>query len=190
MSMVTLEDVISEYREQIRNTLGRLGVATSDLDDVEQEVLRAVARGLEQFDPLLSSDPEQAFRRWIWEICRRQAASHRRARLCRREVLFDTGEMDCWEGEAPGAEAHCLMAERTALLSALLEQLDPQRRAVLVAYELDGVPMVDVATRLGISANTAWTRLRLGLADLRTAWIRMTSGRAVSTGSLGSGGQR
>lgn len=59
--------------------------------------------------------------------------------------------------------------ERAALLATLLARLEPRRRAVVMAYELEGVAMVDVAAAQGIPLNTAWNRLRLGREDLRAA---------------------
>jgi hypothetical protein len=66
-----------------------------------------------------------------------------------------------------------LEAERKDLLHALLATLEPRRRAVIVAYELEGIAMQDVAARMSISVNTAWNLLRLAREDLRAAYCRL-----------------
>lgn len=68
--------------------------------------------------------------------------------------------------------------ERVDLLSALLGTMEPERRALVMAFELDKLPMTDAAALFGISLNTAWNRLRLGREDLRAAWRKIgTKGR-------------
>ena len=48
----------------------------------------------------------------------------------------------------------------------------PERRQVVVAYEIEGMAMSDIARAYGVSLNTAWNRLRLGREDLRIIWRR------------------
>lgn len=113
-------------------------------------------------------------RGWLFGICERQAASHLRHVSKRGEVLYPNQELD-WESTGVSVEDMLSAEERLALLQHLLSRLDPARRAIVVAYELDGLRMDDVAAALGIPVNTAWNRLRLGRADLRTAWKRLAN---------------
>jgi RNA polymerase sigma factor (sigma-70 family) len=166
----TLESVVRQHGAWIRKTLFRLGIRPDDLEDILQEVLRAVARGLPAFDPARAARPEGALSGWLFAICERQAANHRRASCRRAEVLRDTDELDKLGCAMPTCEESFLFHERRARLQALLDGLEPQRRAVIVAYELDGVPMADVASMLGIPVNTAWNRLRLAREDIRAGW--------------------
>lgn len=55
---------------------------------------------------------------------------------------------------------------------ALVDALEPDRRAVLVAHVLEGDPIHEVARRLGISEATAHKRLRRAREDLRAAMLR------------------
>src|SRR5262249_46586642 len=106
------------------------------------------------------SSPDTAVRGWLFGICERQAASHRRAELKRGEVLHANDELDLPQ-TAPTAEERLIDQERRALLMQLLASVGPQRRAVVIAYELEGIAMADVAAALSIPVNTAWNRLRL-----------------------------
>lgn len=88
----------------------------------------------------------------------------------------------------PPLGAPCQSGRQTAaprglsLLFELLSALEASCRAVVVAYELEEMEMVDVAATLGIPVNTAWNRLRRGRADLRAAWRRKgASGADTST---------
>jgi len=169
--------IVADYSAFIRRTLQQFGVRASELDDVTQAVLCAVARGLDAFDPALSTDPPNALRGWLVSICERQAASARRhAARHAVELLAEQVELDAQPSAAASAEDELVELERVALLDRLLRLLDPHRRAVVLAYDVRGVAMAEVAVALGIPVNTAWNRRRLGLDDLRAAWRRLSSG--------------
>lgn len=172
MDKPTFESIVSEYRRWIRKTLSRLGICSSDLDDVVQAVLRGVARGLPTFDPSRATAPEKAVSSWLFAICQRQAANHRRAKCRRREDIRETRELDAFGSGAPTPETSLLACELEARLHEVLQEIDPDRRAVIVAYELEGISMAEVAVMFGIPVNTAWNRLRLAREDIREAFRR------------------
>ena len=182
MEKPTFENIVREHGRFIRQTLARLGVASRELSDVEQEVLRGVDRGLPTFDPELSANPSNALRGWIFAICERQAANHRRARGRKSELLFTNDELDTKPVAAPGSEERLIAEERRAILMYLLDELEPQRRAVIVAHELEGIAMADIAAACAIPVNTAWNRLRLAREDLREAWVRHEAARPAAYG--------
>jgi RNA polymerase sigma-70 factor (ECF subfamily) len=178
---LTVESIIQEYSAFIRHTLTHLGVCTRDVHDVEQEVLRGVDRRLSAFNPSVSVNPGFAVRNWLYSICERQAANHRRRRARRNELLYTTSELDSEAAAGPDSEQRFDLEQRKRILALLLEELDPQRRAVIVAYELEGTPMADIAAALSIPVNTAWNRLRLARADIRERWDRYERQRSTVT---------
>ena len=168
----TFESIVLEHGTFIRRTLAQLGVASRDLRDVEQEVLRGVNRRLPAFDPELAANPANAVRAWLFAICERQAANHRRTRARRAELIVTNDELDTSAASGPNSEERLVFEQRKAVLMRLLDELEPQRRAVIVAYELEGIAMADVAVAFSIPVNTAWNRLRLAREDLREAFER------------------
>jgi RNA polymerase sigma-70 factor, ECF subfamily len=165
----TFEKIVSRFLSLLRRTIARSGVRRCDLEDVLQEVLKAVHRGLPVFEPSATGDPERALRAWMQGICGRQAANHHRARVHRREELRETGEIEDFCGEGPTAEEQLLNHEQAALLEEALDATAPERRAALLAHVLDEVPMVEIARRQGVPVNTAWNRVRLARVEVRAA---------------------
>jgi RNA polymerase sigma-70 factor (ECF subfamily) len=168
----TFEKVIAEHGPFIHKMLSQLGVRAPDLPDVEQEVRLGIVKGLPTFDPELASNPASAMRAWLFGICERQAASQHRRESHRREVLCPERDLPSVRSSAPSAEQSLIEADREALLHALLATLEPRRRAVIAAHELEGIPMDDVAAAMAIPLNTAWNLRRLAREDLRAAWLR------------------
>ena len=172
MDESTLTDIVAKHRAFIRRTLSKLKICARDLADVEQEVVRGIHRGLARFDPARSESPSNAVRSWIFAICRRQAANHRRASAKRKEQLRGNDELDLSPGAEENGEQRLLEEERKVLLHRVLKEMNPGQRAVIVAYELEGIAMVDVARMLSIRVNTAWNRLRLAREQIRAAFRR------------------
>jgi len=57
-----------------------------------------------------------------------------------------------------------------------LEELPPERRAVVVLHELEGQTAPEIAAALDVPLNTVYSRLRLGRADLNAAARRLSGG--------------
>ena len=170
--MPTLESIVSQHGAWMRRTLATCGVRSADLDDVMQEVLRGVARRLPAFEPSGSAAPDAALCAWLLAICKRQAAHHHRDKRRRREEVRETQELDGFDSGSPSAEERILSREHHARLREALDELSPDRRAVIVAHDLEGVAMAQVALACGIPINTAWNRLRLAREDVRAAFRR------------------
>lgn len=183
VNIPTFEDVIKEQGSFIRRTLSQLRVHANDLDDVAQAVFMGIHRGLSAFDPSLASEPEQALRAWIFGICEKQGANWRRRAIRRAEVLTDTEDLDEQQGDTLDPEENCLRLERQAAVRGLLNETTPDRRGVLLAYDLEDMEMSETARALGICVNTAWNRRRGGLLDLRAAWQRTACRGKVPVGS-------
>jgi RNA polymerase sigma-70 factor (ECF subfamily) len=58
-------------------------------------------------------------------------------------------------------------------LDAALDQLDDAKRAVFVLYEMEGVPMTEIAESLGCPLPTAYSRLREARERVRAHFARI-----------------
>jgi RNA polymerase sigma-70 factor (ECF subfamily) len=68
-------------------------------------------------------------------------------------------------------EQHVLIERREerALLNGLLDALDDDQRAVIVLYEIELLPMREVAETMGCPLQTAYSRRKAALERLRDA---------------------
>jgi len=130
--------------------LARMGVAQSDVADVCQEVFVVVYRRLDDFDGRASP------RSWIYGICVRVASEYRRRRRAPPELLGG----DVPEVHNPAEQATALDRKRAReLLQEALEELDDDKRAVFVLYEIEELTMTEVSEALGVPVQTAYSRL-------------------------------
>lgn len=149
----------------VLHTLYRLGVRRADLEDLAHEVFVAV-HGL-----LPGYDPARPLRPWLFGIAFRIASDYRRRARFTREVPRDqAGDV---ASDAPGADDRIAAEQARRLVIEALQELDLDRRAVIVMHDIDGCPMPEIAHALSIPLNTAYSRLRLGREQLKAAVKRI-----------------
>lgn len=152
-------DIFREHAPFAWRCLRRLGVSAADADDVCQEVFLVVHRRLREYDG------RATMRGWIYGICVRKASDHRRLSHKRHESPTD--KVPETASEAP--QAMDLERKRAILaLDAALALLDEDKRATFVLFEIEGLPMQEVATVLGCPLQTAYSRLHAARKSIET----------------------
>ncbi|MET0791749.1 MAG: sigma-70 family RNA polymerase sigma factor [Polyangiaceae bacterium] len=143
--------------------LARLGVQTRDVPDACQEVFLVVHQRLADFDASRGS-----LRSWVYGICARVASDYRRRHPNRNESSGEVLE----EMGVSGQQEEDLQAARAwRRLAQVLDRMDAAKREVFVLFELEALPMAEVALSLACPVQTAYARLhaarRLVLAAFR-----------------------
>lgn len=127
-------------------------------EDILQEVFLRIYRKLRWL-----REPE-VFRPWAYQIATRETFRHlRRERQWTEQVRDEAALKDV--PAPPGREEFA--PELAAQLPALVAQVSPASRAVIVLYYLHEMSLEDVAAVLGIPLGTVKSRLSYGLESLR-----------------------
>lgn len=153
--------MLDAYRAEfdyVCRSLVRLGVRDADIEDMAHEVFVVLCRKWNGFDR------SRQLRPYLFGIAFRVAAAHRRR--YGREVAYDG--TDIADG-ARNAEQEVWSTQARAMVLRALEQIKLSRRAVLIMYELDEVPMAMIAKTLGIPLFTAYSRLRKARKEFKIA---------------------
>jgi len=144
------DDVFTDFSPFVWRVLARLGVPTRDLPDVCQEVFVTVYRRLDDFDA------RAPLRSWIYGIALRTASDYRRKQRVRRE---QSGDGVPEHHVVPTQDEDFERRRARAYLRATLDELDEEKRAVFILYELEELPMSEIAEALGCPLQTAYSRL-------------------------------
>jgi RNA polymerase sigma-70 factor, ECF subfamily len=159
---LTVGEIYAEHAKFVWRNLRRLGVPPSAIEDAVQDVFLVVHRQLPEFAG------RSSLRTWIFGIVLRVASRQReRFRNNQRRFASMPGEMlDVISANDQGPLD--LLIERRAadLIYAVLDEMDEEKRTILVMVELEQMSVVEAAEVLEIKLNTAYTRLRLARITL------------------------
>ena len=155
-----LEALLDRHQAAVLRTLGALGVAASDRDDLAQEVFIRVFRHLPRFRG------ESGFPAWLYRITVNVVHSYRSSRATRREREQPWNpDLDDPADGRPGPQKQAEGDDLARRLEQALERLSERERSVFVLREMEGLDTKAIASALGITRITV--RRHLGRARAR-----------------------
>ena len=162
--MGDLRAIHDAHGDFVWRSLHRMGVRDADLADVYQEVFLVIHQRLHTFDG------SARLTTWLFGVCLRVASQYRRRAWVRRER--PTEAPDEREDHAPRPDEALDARRRAERLRAILDALEPERRAVFVMFEIDGMSCEEIAAVVGAPLGTVYTRLRIARRDFEQAAAR------------------
>jgi len=152
---MTIEALFSDHLDFLWRSLRNFGVAEADLEDQIQEVFIVVHRRLAEWDGLHP-------RAWLYAVARRCAAAYRRRSHRRHERTFATMP-ETSDTRDPSARVE------VDLLRRVFDALDEEQRAVFILYEIEEMPMREVAEAVQCPLPAAYKRLYAARRELTRA---------------------
>jgi RNA polymerase sigma-70 factor (ECF subfamily) len=143
-------ELYAQHHRQVARQLAFL-VPRADLEDVLQDVFFEVFRSIRSFAG------KSAFSTWLYRLTIHVAMKSRRKSTRNRTDVVDELPEQVDERATPIDVS--LSAERQTRVEALLEQLSPKKRAVLVMHDIQGVNADLIAEVLDTNILTVRTRL-------------------------------
>jgi RNA polymerase sigma-70 factor (ECF subfamily) len=163
--MPSFEDVEASLAEPLRRYLRRMVGDPSLAEDLHQETLLRIARGLSGYEGRAS------VKNWAFAIATRVVADHFRKPEASRELLAIDEAEPVPDGGAP-LEQRLVADEMNACIREVIDSLPPDYRAALVLHELEGVTATTAAEILGCSLPTAKIRIHRARRRLKDALER------------------
>jgi RNA polymerase sigma-70 factor (ECF subfamily) len=147
---IRLRRMFEEHGAFVCRSLRMLGVPEGDLDDALQEVFLVVFQRMHDYEE------RGRVRAWLYSICTRVVWTRRRVVRRRREEL---GVEIPEAATAPTQHDRVVDQEALALGHKLLQGLPVEQRDVFWLYEVEELPMSEIARSLNCPLQTAYSRL-------------------------------
>ena len=165
----SFEAIFTACTPFVWRSVRRLGVREADVEDVCQEVFLIVHRRLATYNA------QSTVRTWVYGIVVRVAADYRRKAHHKREQAM----AELPERAVPAAQ-HAELEKRRALawLDGVLDALDDDQRMVFVLYEIEHLPMAEIATAAACPLQTAYGRLYTARKHVEAAAVREQAKRS------------
>jgi RNA polymerase sigma-70 factor (ECF subfamily) len=163
-----LREIFEAHGAFVCRSLRYLGVREADIEDAAQDVFLVVYERLNDYHE------KGRARSWLYSICTRVARAHRRKVVRRRE-----SSSHAFFEDAAGPTQLERVEDREALTLGhrLLSQLPAPQREVFLLYEVEGLPMAEIARALACPLQTAYSRLHMA----RTRIIAMVERTAAES---------
>ncbi len=151
----SVQDLFATHVVFVWRALRRFGVRQEDLEDQTQEVFMVAHRRFASWDGEFA-------RAWLYAIARRCASGYRRRDHRRHELSV---------GEPPEPTSASDPGARMDLhrLDQVLQTIDEAKRTVFILFEIEEVPMREVAEIVGCPVQTAYGRLHAARQELARA---------------------
>ncbi len=162
----SFEAVYEQHFDLVFRNMRRLGVPEAMVDDGVQEVFLVVHRRLGDFEG------RSSLKTWVLSIVARVAKDCRRSVRRKSPHARGDGPVDAdtvADERAADPHARTERSEAVRVLHRLLDELDDDKRAVLVMAELEELPVLEIADTLGENVNTIYARLRVARREFEQA---------------------
>jgi RNA polymerase sigma-70 factor, ECF subfamily len=133
------------------------------LEDASQETFIIVHRKLATFRG------DSSLKTWICGICVRVAAARRRRAHRKYEIEVPDLSPVPAEGDL---ESEVDLRRARNLLERILTGLDESKRQVFVLFEMEELPVAEIAAVLNCPLRTAYSRLEAARREVIQAWKR------------------
>lgn len=172
-----VEAFVRHYYAFTWRVLRRYGLAPADADDAAQKVFLIAVDRLAD----IQAGSERAF---LFRTARHVASKAHRSLQRRPDVPGHAIDADEATDELPTPDD--LLDRRRArdLLDRILEELSEDFRAVLVLFEIEGMPAPEIAEALDIPVGTVASRLRRARAEVERRAARYLTRPPVKRTSL------
>jgi RNA polymerase sigma-70 factor, ECF subfamily len=160
-----LAAMAAENFQFIWRSLRRLGVALPAVDDAAQQVFEVASRRLSEIE----LGRERAF---LFKTAIFVAADARRAAA--RDRSHEAGEvLDRLLDARPNPEEATDWARKRVLLDAVLDTMPEDTRTVFVMFELEELPLTEIAELLEVPRGTVASRLRRAREEFQSEVKRL-----------------
>lgn len=160
------ESLLLELLPRVRNLVRYLRHGDQDVDDIAQEALMAIVRGLPTWRG------EGTFKSWADRVVARVTFAHlRRARAVQSQTEAEPEEGVEVASEDAAPDAYVFRRD----MARLLDELPEEQRLALVLHHVMGMSVPEMTHELGIPFETVRSRLRLGRTRLRELYERDAS---------------
>jgi len=173
----TFEELVQRLGPQLRAYLRRMVRNAADAEDLHQEVLLRIARGLSEFQG------RSSVKNWAYRIATNVAIDFLRRSRRIDLIVFDESTL-----EPPGADSdeedRLILDEMNQCVRQVIDGLPPKYRAALVLHDLHDKTAAETAEILEITLANAKMRIHRARAHLREALDRECDFYATDEGTL------
>jgi RNA polymerase sigma-70 factor (ECF subfamily) len=158
----SFEDVAGTLSDPLQRYLVRMVGNRATADDLLQETLLRIARGLPDFQG------RSSVKTWAFTIATRVATDHFRRPETRARIV-DVDEITEISASDADVEGRVVIDEMNSCVREVIHSLPEEYRAALILHDIQGLTAAETAEACGCSLATAKIRIHRARARLKDA---------------------
>ncbi|MFA5991297.1 MAG: RNA polymerase sigma factor [Candidatus Doudnabacteria bacterium] len=164
-----LETLVSRYLKLVYFFVYSYVKNSAIAEDVSQEVFIKLWKNLSKFDS------SKEFRPWLYQIAKNTCLDYLKKKQTLNFAEFESVDGEQWLAQTipDSAPGPALVTERALLgeqLMSALKQLSPKYAEIISQYHLEDLNFRQIAEKGRFSINTAKSRYRRAIAQLKEIW--------------------
>jgi len=153
-------ELINRYYGKVAATVYRIVGKSAEAEDVVQEVFTEMARAIKTYRK------DSLFSTFLYRIAVNTAYQYIRKHLDRGETTEEPEFFLQIGDKSAGSESLLIRQDRAKMLNSAMKKISPDKRFVLTLYEVDGVPLKEIAEILKQPLQTVWSRINQAKKEL------------------------
>jgi RNA polymerase sigma-70 factor (ECF subfamily) len=156
------EELLRRYRNRVYRICYRMAGNADDAEDWAQECFIRVYRQLRQYNP------KQPFAPWLIRVASNANINLAKSRQARQDHVQVGLQVD-WETSEPARDPMqvAMRTDEARQIQAAVSCLEPELRQAVALRVVDGLSFSELAETLGVPLQTAASRVRRALTQIR-----------------------
>lgn len=153
-------ELVTRYYGKVTATVYRIVGKSADAEDIVQEVFTEMARSIKTYRK------DSLFSTFLYRIAVNTAYQYIRKHFDRGETAEEPEFFLQIRDRSAGSESSMIKQEKAQMVNGAMKKISPEKRLVLTLYEVEGVPLKDIAGILKQPLQTVWSRINQAKKEL------------------------
>jgi RNA polymerase sigma-70 factor (ECF subfamily) len=153
-------ELVTRYYGKVAATVYRIVGKSADAEDIVQEVFTEMARSIKTYRK------DSLFSTFLYRIAVNTAYQYVRKHFDRGETAEEPEFFLQISDRSAGSESSMIKQEKAQMVNGAMKKISPEKRLVLTLYEVEGVPLKDIAGILKQPLQTVWSRINQDTKEL------------------------
>lgn len=153
-------ELITRYYGKVAATVYRIVGKSAEAEDIVQEVFTEMARAIKTYRK------DSLFSTFLYRIAVNTAYRYIQRNLDRKETTEEPEFFLQIGDDSSGSESSLIKKDRARILNSAMKKLSPEKRMALTLYEVEGIPLKELAEILKQPLQTVWSRINQAKKEL------------------------
>ena len=153
-------ELVTRYYGKVAATVYRIIGKNAEAEDVVQEVFTEMAKAIKIYKR------DSLFSTFLYRIAVNTTYKYIQKNMNRSETAEEPEFFLQIVDKSSGSESSMIKQERAQMMNNAMKKISPEKRMVLTLYEVEGVPLKEIAEILKQPLQTVWSRINQAKKEL------------------------